>query len=91
MAKFNDNAISEIANSPRTIALVTNATHAIAAHARSNGPVVTGEYVDTIREELTHSAYRPVGKVIADCDHALIVEAKYGTLVRAVNSAASSG
>lgn len=89
--KFNDNFIPELGNSPKVVALVTGVTSEVARIVRSTAPVDSGEYVDTVREELVRTPYRAVGKVIADCDHGMLVEAKYGTLARALNDVAGRG
>jgi hypothetical protein len=89
--KFNDSFIPTLATSPRVTAIVANAAETAADNARSNAPVDSGEYRDTIRVEITRTPYRVVAKVIADCDHGMIVESKHGTLARALNSVAGRG
>lgn len=89
--KFNDNFIPELAVSPRVTGIVADAAEAAADNARSNAPVDSGEYRSSIRVEITRTAYRVVGKVIADCDHGMLVESKYGTLKRALNSVVGRG
>lgn len=89
--KFDDNFIAELGNSPKVVALVTSVTSEVARIVHSTAPVESGEYADTVREELVHTPYRAVGKVIADCDHGMLVESKYGTLARALNSVTGRG
>jgi hypothetical protein len=85
---FNENYLPGLGKSAAVVALVMGKIEEAADIARSTAPVVTGEYRDSIRTEMTFTDYRVVGKVIADSDHAMIVESKHGTLARALRSVA---
>lgn len=54
--------------------------------ARSAAPVATGAYQASIRVERVQTD-RPVWRVVASAPHALVVEARTGTLARALNAA----
>ena len=85
--KFNENAIPEIAKSATMKAAVVAAANEIAATVRATAPVDTGEYRSRVRVEVTESPYRPIAKVVVDVEHAMVVEAKHGTLARALRAA----
>jgi hypothetical protein len=55
----------------------------VAARARSTAPVQSGAYKDSITEE-SATTDRAVERVVAHATHALAVEAKHGTLKRAL-------
>ncbi|WP_169515674.1 HK97 gp10 family phage protein [Glaciibacter superstes] len=59
----------------------------VAAAARASAPVDTGDYRDSIHVEVVHTPFRVVAKVVADSDHAMLVESKHGTLSRALRAA----
>lgn len=89
--KFNDSFIPDVGRSAKMRAKISNVTEEIAQVVRATAPEVSGEYIHSVRTELIETPYRAVGKVIADCDHGMIVESKHGTLVRAMNTVASRG
>jgi hypothetical protein len=85
--KFNESYIPSLAKSAPVKAAVVAVANEIAATVRATAPVDTGEYRSRVRVEVTETAYRPVAKVVVDSDHAMIVEAKHGTLARALRAA----
>lgn len=58
----------------------------VAAQARSAAPVDTGAYRDSIRT-VTDTTDRAVVRVVAGVPYARIVEARHGTLARALGAA----
>lgn len=62
---------------------------AVESAAKSAAPVDTGEYRNSIhRESVTTD--RAVERVVASAPHARVVEARTGTLARALNAAGGS-
>ena len=57
----------------------------VAAAAEAGAPVDTGEYRGSIGVEVVHTD-RIVARVVADSDHALLVEAHTGNLARALDA-----
>ncbi len=57
----------------------------IAAAARADAPVESGDYQGSIRTELVYTD-RPVWRCIADVPHALVVNANTGNLPRAMDA-----
>ena len=55
----------------------------VASAARSNAPVASGAYRDSIHVETAHTD-RMVKRVVADVDYAMKVEADNGTLARSL-------
>ena len=89
--KFNDSYIPGLAHSPEVVALLVDAGEQVAGIVRSTAPVSSGEYVSMVRVEVGRTAYRSYARVVAGSDHSLIVEAKHGTLARALGQVASRG
>lgn len=54
----------------------------VAERARADAPILTGDYRDSIHVEEDRDGYR----VVAGTDHALVVEADTGNLVRALDA-----
>lgn len=63
--------------------LVRGEAEKVAAAARSNAPVASGAYRDSIHLEETHTD-RLVVRVVADVPYAMNVEADHGTLARSL-------
>lgn len=82
--KFNDGYIPGLAKSAPVERIVADKTEQVARIVRQDAPVDTAEYVGSVRTEIEHTPYRVIGKVIADNDHAMLVEGKHGTLRRAL-------
>lgn len=89
--KFNDNYIPELGKSAAVDNLVIGVANKAAAIVRSTAPVDSGEYVDNVRVEVLHTANRVVAKVVADVEHAMVVESKHGTLARALRQVSTGG
>jgi len=83
--KFNDAYIPELGKSATVENIVRAKAEQVAATARTSAPVDTGEYRNSIGVQIVHTPFRVVAKVIANSDHSMLVESKYGTLARALN------
>lgn len=59
----------------------------VAAQARSQAPVLTGAYRDSIEAESQEHRTRVVGRVVATVDYAQSVEARHRVLGRAIDAA----
>lgn len=57
-----------------------------ADRARSTAPTQTGEYRDSIHSDVVDGWVRPRGRVFADADYSMSVEAKTGNLARALGA-----
>jgi bisphosphoglycerate-independent phosphoglycerate mutase (AlkP superfamily) len=55
--------------------------------AKASAPVKTGTYAASIRAETVDHPTRVIGRVVADVDYALVVEANTGNLARALDAA----
>ncbi|PPF64541.1 hypothetical protein C5E11_03880 [Clavibacter michiganensis] len=89
--KFNDHYLDELGHSPKVVAKVAGIANSVAGRAQTDGPVDTGEYIDKIHVVVSESAHRVVATVVAGADHSMIVEARTGNLLRALNAEASGG
>lgn len=72
-----------LTHDPGIVAVVRDATDKIAATARSDAPVATKDYKNGISTRIKYQK-RAVGVVEATDPKSLIIEAKTGTLARAV-------
>lgn len=88
-AVFFDSALDELARSQPVEDLVVDAADDVRDIARSDAPVLTGEYRDSIHVEVEQTREGVVARVVADVPYALFVESREGTLGRALNKAAS--
>lgn len=68
------------------IAAARAAADRVASAARASAPVDTGAYRNSIHVEMKFQQ-RAVAVVVADSDHAMIVESRTGNLARALRSA----
>lgn len=73
-------------NDPGVRAELTSRMERVLAEAQSSAPVETGEYRSSIHIEQA-TTDRVAIRVVADSDHALVVEAKTGNLARALDAA----
>lgn len=89
--KFNDAYIPSLANSGPVRGLVRGVADRIAARARSTAKVDTGAYRDGIIVEMRETASRPIAVVVSTDEATLLIEARTGNLVKALNSQASRG
>lgn len=88
-AQFYDDALATFARSDGMRDLVTDIAGDVANDARADAPVDSGEYRDSLHVEVEMTPDGVVATVVADVRHAMIVESRDGTLVRALNKAAS--
>lgn len=88
--KWNEGFFAEIGKGPEARALVEGIANDVADVVRRTGPVDSAEYVSTVRVDVVETPYRVVARVVADCDHAMLVEARFGTLARALGTVGSS-
>lgn len=84
IVKLNSSGIQEVLQSPEVEALLIKFAEPIAARARANAPVDTGEYQDSIEVVVDHHSDRVVVHVTSTAPHGMIVESKTGNLARAL-------
>jgi hypothetical protein len=84
--KFNERYFDELGNSAPVVAETVAKAEQVANIVRATAPVDSGEYVENVRVEVEHTQHRVVAKVIADTDHGMIVESRYGTMARALRA-----
>lgn len=84
--KYNDEYFPQLLASPEVETVVMEATEQVADRARSSAPVDSGDYRDSITVSKKKQK-RVVGLVTAEDPAALAIEAKHGTLARAVRGA----
>jgi len=65
---------------------LTERAQRVASAAKAGAPVASGEYQNSIHLEQA-TTDRAVVRVVADAEHALIVEARTGNLSRALDAA----
>ncbi len=83
--QFSTGFFDDLLSSPEVAAVVMRATEEVAAEARATAPVDSGEYRDGIRTAKKYQK-RVVGLVQATDPKSMVIEAKTGTLARAVRS-----
>ena len=82
--KINHSAIQEYLDGGHGVeAMLDREAEDRANRARSNAPVVSGDYQSSIHVETVHTD-RMVKRVVADVTYALKVEADHGTLARSL-------
>lgn len=84
--RLNHAGMAEMLKSGEMAAEMHNRAESVASAARSAAPVDSGAYRGSIRVE-DATTDRAVGRVIADVDYALVVEAKTRTLGTALDAA----
>lgn len=77
----------ELLHSSELAAFLEGKAQAVASAARSNAPVETGEYVDSIDVVIDDHPTRVVAHVVATAEHAMVIEANTGNLARALDAA----
>lgn len=82
--KVNRAGVQEILQSAQVEAALVDIAEPIAATARANAPVRSGEYRDSIGVLVDRHSDRVVVHVTSTAPHGLIVEAATGNLVRAL-------
>lgn len=88
--KFNNAFFEELSRSAAVTNLCVSVAETIAADARANAPVDTGAYRDGIVVRLKHQR-RSVALVVGTDKKTMLVEAKTGNLVRALQRAKKRG
>lgn len=84
---LSDWDMDALTREPGIVSAVRGATERIAAAARANAPVDSGEYKNGIRTRLKYQD-RVVGVVEATDEKSLIIEAREGVLARATKRSA---
>lgn len=84
---LNEDFFRNILKSEAVDALCRASAERVLAEARAKAPVDTGDYRDHLHIEVVHHAYRDTYEVGSDSGHTLAVEARHGTLGRALRSA----
>lgn len=84
---LNQRGLRQILNSRQVRADLTRRGRSVLAQAITDAPVDTGAYRDSLSIEQA-TTDRAVVRVVADVDHAVLVEATTGTLNRALDAAA---
>lgn len=82
---MNSAGAREVLTSPGVRALLRQRAEAVAARARADAPVNTGDYRNSIGVE-DATTDRAVVRVVARDRKALIIESKTGTLARALGA-----
>jgi hypothetical protein len=83
---LNGRGMKELLHSSEVRDDLTRRATPVLAVAQASAPVESGAYRDSLRIEQA-TTDRAVVRVIADVDHGLVVEAKTGTLARALDAA----
>lgn len=84
--KLNSAGMRELLNAPALERHLLDRAERAAAAARASAPVESGEYRDSIHAETVHTD-RVVGRVVADVDYAVAVEAATRNLGRSIDAA----
>ena len=84
MADFDPAYLERLGRSSGVVGLCRSIADRVASIATSTAPVDTGEYVDSIHVEIVPRTDRDAAIVEAADPKALIIEAKYGILSRAL-------
>lgn len=87
---FNNEFFTGLGRSPGVVTLCMDVANATAANFRATAPVDTGELRDKVKVYTRPAAHRTVVVVEVTAPHAMINEAKNGTLARALKKAARS-
>ncbi|GGM42078.1 hypothetical protein [Microbacterium saperdae] len=90
MVKMNDRFFDDLLVSPELERHVTQVTEAIAEDARSRAPVESHDYQNGIRTSVKRQK-RIVGLVQAFDWKSLIIEARFGVLVRSTRAVVGRG
>lgn len=83
---LNKKGMDELLNSQQVRDLLTAHGEKVLSEAQATAPVDTGEYRDSLHIEQA-TTDRAVVRVVAGTDHDWIVEARHGTLARALDAA----
>lgn len=86
--QFNEAYFERLGRSPGVEKLVRDATEKVAEQARQDAPVDTKDYRNSIAVEKSPRPGRVVYRAIAKDPKSMLVEARTGTLARAVKKVA---
>jgi hypothetical protein len=84
--RLDARGMAELLNSTKVGDMLEARMSKALAFAKSNAPVATGAYRDSLHIEVVHTD-RVVARIVAGTDHALWVEAQTGNLARALDAA----
>lgn len=84
---LNRSGVRGVLSDPGVQAELEQRMARVEAQAKSNAPVATGAYRDSITTRVVHRGDRVVVQVVAEADYAFAVEANTGNLSRALDSA----
>lgn len=84
--KLNHGGMAALLRDPGVRAELTRRMERSEQAAKESAPVESGEYRDSIHIE-QDTTDRAAVRLVADSDHALVVEAKTGNLARALDAA----
>lgn len=85
--KFNERFFETVLRQPKVEALVDDAAERTLAAAKTNAPVDTEAYRDSLHIEHHESRYRRTARVVGDDDKTLLIESRTGNLARALKAA----
>ena len=88
--ELNHASMEELLKSDEVRSALEDRARRVLAAAKANAPVRTGAYRDGLHVEIREHASRVVARVVGGSDHDMIVEAKHGTLARALDAAGGS-
>lgn len=83
----NGAGFRELLHSEGVKSMLEAKAEAVASTARSNAPVETGEYRDSIAVRVVDHPTRSVAQVYSSDDKAHVIEARTGNLARALDAA----
>ncbi|WP_252576049.1 hypothetical protein [Pseudarthrobacter cellobiosi] len=89
--KWNNALFTKLGHSPKVTAVLQRHLDSIAARAKADAPVDTGDYRDRITTRIKSTATRNVGLVVAEDPASMFVESETGNLARALNAEKTGG
>lgn len=85
--RLNGRGVKDLLRDPGVVAHMEERMGRALSTAQADAPVDTGAYRDSLHLETVANPTRTVVRLVADVDYSLAVEAKTGTLTRALDSA----
>jgi hypothetical protein len=82
--EFDDRDFDAIRRSGEVKAALRDMAQEAASRAKATAPEETGEYADSIHVEVDETRTRARARVVADVEHATVVESRTGNLRRAL-------
>lgn len=82
--EFNDRDFDAIRRSAEVKAALRREAEEVAARARATAPRESGEYAASIHVDVDEGRTRARARVVADVEHATVVESRTGNLRRAL-------